>query len=88
MIPPWDESIRRWNYFVFVAFMQLIIVDNSGAAMVQNFNEQNLQAQLNQITPAPQIPPPNFNVGRSSSPGMASVQHRRHAHNRQSSAGQ
>ena len=78
MIPPWDVSIRRRNYFALVAFLQLIIVDNSGAAMAQNFNEQNLQTQLNQMAPAPQIPPPNFNVGRSSQPSTAHAQHRVH----------
>jgi hypothetical protein len=66
------------NYFVLVAFLQLIIVDNSGTAMAQNFNEQNLQTQLNQMAPAPQIPPPNFNVGRSSQPSTAHAQHSVH----------
>jgi hypothetical protein len=72
----------RRNYFVLVAFLQLIIVNCSGAAMAQNFNQQNLQTQLNQ-GPSPQIPPPNFNVGRSSQPGTARAQHRGHTHKKQ-----
>jgi hypothetical protein len=74
MIPPWDESIMRRNYFALVAFLQLIIVDNSGAAMAQ----LNLQTQMNQMAPTPQIPPPNFNVGRSSQPSTAHAQHKVH----------
>jgi hypothetical protein len=88
MTPPWDASIVRRNYFALVAFLQLIIVDNSGAPIAQNFNNQNLQTQLNQ-GPSQQIPPPNFNVGRSSQPGTARVQHRGHTNKRQQSpAGQ
>jgi hypothetical protein len=88
MMPPWDVSIRRRNYFALVAFLQLIIVDNFSAAMAQNFNEQNLQTQLNQ-GPSPQIPPPNFNVGRSSQPSTARAQHKAHTHKKQQSpAGQ
>jgi hypothetical protein len=55
----------RPNYFGLVVFLQLTIVDNSGAAMAQNFNEGNRQQQLQQILPSPQTQTPNFNVGRS-----------------------
>jgi hypothetical protein len=72
----------RRNYFVLVAFLQLIIVNNSGAAMAQNFNMQNIQTQMDQ-GPRQQIPPPNFNVGRSSQPGTARAQHAGHAHKKQ-----
>jgi hypothetical protein len=72
----------RRNYFVLVAFLQLIIVGNSGAAMAQNFNMQNIQTQLNQ-GPSQQIPPPNFNVGRSSQPSTAHAQHRVHRQKKQ-----
>jgi hypothetical protein len=88
MIPPWDVSITQRNYFALVVFLQLIIVVGSGAAMAQNFNMQNLQTQLNQ-GPSPQIPPPNFNVGRSSQPSTARTQHKAHTHKKQQSpAGQ
>lgn len=85
MIPPWDVSIMRRNYFALVAFLQLLSVGGSGAAMAQNFNEQNLQTQLNQMAPAPQIPPPDFNIGRSSQPSTAHAQHRVHRHKTQQS---
>jgi hypothetical protein len=44
MILPWDESIRRRNYFVLVAITQLLLVSNFGAALAQSLN---LQTQMN-----------------------------------------
>jgi hypothetical protein len=85
MIPPWDESIMRWNYFAFVAFLQLLIVDNSGAAMAQNFNEGNRQQQLQQMLPSPQTQTPNFNVGRSNQTSAAQIQRKVHRHKVQQS---
>jgi hypothetical protein len=85
MILPWDVSITRRNYFVLVAFLQLIIVDNSGAAMAQNFNEGNRQQQLQQILPSPQTQTPNFNVGRSNQTSAAQIRRKVHRYKVQQS---
>jgi|GEM_PF-6829112 len=83
MMLPWDVSIRRRNYFALVAFLQLIIVDNSGAAMAQNFNNQNIQEQVKERQ-APQNTTIDFNVGRSNQPRAARAEyshrtaHRKH----------
>jgi hypothetical protein len=60
----------RRNYFALVVFLQLIIVDNSGAAMAQNFNPQSLQIQMEQRTPSLQSQPqtPDFRVRGSIQP--------------------
>jgi hypothetical protein len=66
----------RRNYFALVAFLQLIIVDNSSAAMAQNLN---LQTQMNQMAPTPQPVTPDFRVGRSSQPNMGHTNRAHHS---------
>lgn len=73
MIPPWDVSIIGRNYFALVVFLQLIIADNSGAAMAQNLN--SIQQQMNQINTIPQLPAPDLSVGRSNQPSTAPAEH-------------
>jgi hypothetical protein len=70
----------RRNYFALVVFLQLIIVDNSGAAMAQNFNPQSLQIQMEQRTPSLQSQPqtPDFSVRGSIQPNTKRAEHPRH----------
>jgi hypothetical protein len=71
---------------VFVAILQLIIADNSGAAMAQNFNMPNLEEQLKERQ-LQQNTPPDFNVGRSNQRNTARPEHVpysvRHEHKKQ-----
>jgi hypothetical protein len=75
MIPLWDVSIMRQTYLVFVAFLLLLLVDNSSATLAQNLN---LQTQMNQMAPPPQLPSPNLSVGRSSQPNTVHSRSGRH----------
>jgi hypothetical protein len=80
MIPLWDVSIMRQTYLVFVAFLLLLLVDNSSAALAQNLN---LQTQMNQMAPPPQLPSPNLSVGRSHQPNAGRTERSRHSVHRQ-----
>jgi hypothetical protein len=67
----------RRTYLVLVAFLQLALVSNPGTALAKNFNELNLQTQMDQRTPSLQSQPltPNFHVGHSNQPGTAHSTH-------------
>jgi hypothetical protein len=65
----------RPPYFLLVAFLQLMSVDNPGAAMAQDLN---LQTQMNQMAPTPQLPAPDLSVGRTTQPGTRRPEHAQH----------
>jgi hypothetical protein len=74
MIPLRQVSILRLTYLVPVVLIQLTLVDNPGVTVAQ----LNLPVQMNITAPPPQIPSPNFNVGRTTQPPANYAKHRRH----------
>jgi hypothetical protein len=74
----WDVSTMRQTYLVLVVFLQLLLANNPGTALAQNFNELNRQEQLQQLMPSPQVQTPNFNAGRSSQTNTARTTHAPH----------
>jgi hypothetical protein len=62
------------NQFPAVVFLQLL-AGSVGAASAQDLNLQN---QMNQTAPAPQLPAPDFSVGRSGDATSSQTDHVAH----------